>query len=128
MHKKEVAQRMRQALVDEGVPNSHSAPCASLISKISRIRGRLGKSIKKQLKKIEGQISRPFRRIRNRLQRPAQQQLKVLEQLHQMVAAQGQRCCRLEENQKLLLVRQKELQQLLALRQDPTDACRREAA
>ena len=128
MRKKEVAQRMRQALVDEGFPNSRSAPRASLIAKMSRIRVRLGKSIKKYLRKIEGRISQPFRRIRDRLHRPAQQQLKVLEQLRQMVAAQGQRCRRLEENQKLLLTRQKELQQLLVLRQDPTDAYLREAA
>ncbi len=94
MNKQEVLRRMRNALSDDVVPPVRFTRRASLFSKLSRMRTRLGKSIKKRLKKIEGLIAKPFRRMRDRLSRPFQQCLSLLEQI---LAEQSQLGRRQEE-------------------------------
>ncbi len=112
MDKQEIMRRMQQALAEDDVPAVSLAHRARLISDLSRMRVRLGKSIKKRLKKIEGLISRPFRYLRDRLFRRARQRSKLLEQLHQMLLEQSQQHGRQEEIQSLLVARQDGLHSL----------------
>ncbi len=69
MNKQEVLRRMQKALGDDVVSAVQSPRRTSLFSELTRMRTRLGKSIKKRLKKVERLISTPFRRLRDRILR-----------------------------------------------------------